>query len=74
MPYFPNGSDPSAVRFAVECLACPHGEAPCPVALVMLTHNYDQCGNEKLTEAMDLLVADTGECKMKGLIVGKKSA
>lgn len=68
MPYFPNGSDPGAVRFSGECHTCPYGDDPCPVALVMLVHNYDQCGNEKLTEAMDLLVAVTGECKMKALI------
>jgi hypothetical protein len=35
----------------------------------MLTHNYDQANNEKLEEALNMLVDEkTGECKMKALI------
>lgn len=69
MPYFPNASDPRACRFQNECADCSLGEKPCPVALVLLVHNYDQANNEKLEEAMNLLVCEeTGECKMKTLM------
>jgi hypothetical protein len=76
MPYFPNGSDPRLSRFESDCHSCPYGELPCPIACTMLIHNYDQCDNEKLTAALDLLIDDeTGECKMKTMMdkVGDKT-
>lgn len=70
MPYFPNGSDPRASRFDRDCHSCLYGELPCPVALTMLVHNYDQANNEKLTEALNLLVdEDSGACKMKAMMI-----
>ena len=40
---------------------------PCPVALVQFSYNYDQCrpGNEKLREAMNLLIDEKGVCQVR---------
>jgi hypothetical protein len=40
--------------------------------MVSLIHNYNQPGNEHLTDAMDLLIcSEDGECKMKALMDSK---
>ena len=40
---------------------------PCPVALVQFMYNYDQVrpGNEKLREAMNLLIDEKGVCLVR---------
>lgn len=42
-----------------------HEMRPCPVALVQLTYNYDQCDNPKLKDAMDLLISEHGSCRVR---------
>ena len=48
---------------------------PCPVAFVQLTYNYDQLnkGNEQLREAISKIVCDSGECKVRSLLVECRS-
>ena len=75
MAYFPNGT--SGEVLDAQCATCPVGadpDAPCPVLLVQLEYNYDQCskGQEKLKEAMNLLVSEDGECRMKKVMMGAK--
>jgi len=38
---------------------------PCPVALVQLQFNYDQCDNKKLEDAMNCLVNKVGICQVR---------
>lgn len=71
MAYFPNGS--SGTVLDNQCAECPigrHQDAPCPVLLVQLSYNYDQCrdGNEKLREAMNMLINERGICQMKPVV------
>ena len=40
----------------------------CPVANLQKNFNIDQCGNDQLTQAMDLLVTGKGVCLMKKMI------
>ena len=68
MAYFPNG--PAGEVLTDQCDNCLHGlddSLLCPVAHVQVTYNYDQLnpGNEDLQAAMELLIADHGECRMK---------
>ena len=71
MAYFPNGS--SGEILDRQCEKCPLGRGEsgecCPVELVQLHYNYDQCddGQEKLREAMNILIDNRGICQ-----VGKK--
>ena len=68
MAYFSNGSEGS--YFDNQCDECIHEdpEAGCPIALVQMYFNYDQCSEGKLREAMTMLVGEDGKCKMKPLI------
>lgn len=65
MAYFPNGS--SGEILDNQCASCSLGQSPCPVLLVQLTYNYDQVdkGQEKLREAMEILVDKRGVCQVK---------
>ena len=74
MGYFPNASCPGALKFQSECDDCLYGQEPCPVALVHLVHNYDQCDDENFQKAMKTLVSDDGTCNMKKLIDEVKDA
>lgn len=38
------------------------------MAIVQIVHNYDQCDNPKLKDAMNLLVDEDGECQLKPLL------
>lgn len=50
-----------------QCCKCHLGNTYCPVLAVQLEYNYEQCnkGNEKLAEAMNLLINEDGICAMK---------
>lgn len=70
MAYFSNGSE--GAYLYNQCLDCIHyvEDLGCPVALVQMLYNYDQMkeGNEKLREAMNLLINENGQCLMKPVI------
>ena len=71
MAYFANGSEGAVLE--AQCDNCPLGAAPegtdtgCEVLLIHLLYNYDQVGSgqEKLREAMSLLVDDKGVCRIR---------
>jgi hypothetical protein len=44
---------------------------PCPTAFVQFNFNYDQCrpGNDKLRDAMRVLIDDNGECQTRKLLL-----
>jgi hypothetical protein len=42
---------------------------PCPTASVQMDMNYEQCKNEKLREAMSILISDDGTCKTRELLL-----
>jgi hypothetical protein len=65
MAYFSNGS--AGEIFDNQCDECPLGQGPCPIASVQLMYNYDQLsdGQEKLREAMTILVDDEGICQTR---------
>jgi hypothetical protein len=69
MAYFSNGSE---VLFLDEqCSECLiNDDDPCPILLVQLEFNYVQVnkGNEKLREAMNILIGKDGVCRMKPLL------
>lgn len=44
----------------------------CPVMMVQLAHNYDQCDNPKLKEAMNYLVDEKGICQLRPLLLDLK--
>ena len=69
MAYFPNGS--SGEVLDMQCADCPLGDGPCPVALVQMTFNYDQCDDSeaKLRQAMTYLVNDEGTCEVRKQIL-----
>ncbi len=50
-----------------QCADCIHEDpdGACPVALVQLTHNYDQVNNKHLEQAMATLIDKKGVCQMK---------
>jgi hypothetical protein len=65
MVYFPNGS--SGEILEMQCAKCPLGEGPCPVMGIQMIYNYDQLadGQEKLKDAMSMLVDDKGICQVR---------
>ncbi len=70
MAYFPNGS--SGEVLDAQCADCPvgkHEEHQCPVRLVQMLYNYDQFDKQgkrtQMSELMDVLVNDNGECQMR---------
>ena len=60
MAFFSDGSEGTTMD--ILCPTCPIGdpEHVCPVAMIQLEHNYDQCDNPQLAEAMTTLVAQEG--------------
>ncbi len=68
MAYFANSSE--GEYFDNQCDECLHSDIDiaCPVSMVQLMFNYDQCCNKKLEEAMTCLVNKTGDCQMKPFI------
>lgn len=68
MAYFPNSS--AGAVLTDQCDVCLHGMNDgllCPIAYVQVEYNYKQLdvGNTDLQAAMNLLIADQGECRMK---------
>ncbi len=69
MAYFPNASDGG--RLYAQCEDCPLNKDPdlngCEVLMLHELFNYDQLGDgqEKLREAMTMLVADDGICQIR---------
>lgn len=68
MAYFSNGSDGDFL--ARQCADCPLGDGPCPVFLVQMQYNYEQCDNPKLKEAMNILISEDGICNLRYPIRG----
>lgn len=68
MAYFPNGS--SGVILDNQCSECVLGKFACPVFAVQINYNYQQLksGNEKLQEAISMLINENGICQMKNVI------
>lgn len=68
MAYFSNSSDGEFLD--IQCADCIHEDpdAGCPIALVQMMFNYDQIGNNKLRDALNMLVSKDGICKMKPFI------
>jgi len=71
MAYFPNGSAGEVLDN--QCAECPLGDGPCPVLLVQMMYNYDQLavGQEKLREAMTILVDNGGICQVRKQVLEK---
>jgi hypothetical protein len=67
MAYFANGCE--GEMLSAQCAECPLAEQPCPILLVQLMHNYDQCNNEKLKAAMNLLINEDGICQLRPLLL-----
>lgn len=72
MAYFPNSTAGDVLD--AQCGTCPLGDGPCPVLLVQLTYNYDQCDIQKLEEAMNILIDEQGKCRVREQIVAIKPA
>jgi len=68
MAYFSNSSEGEVLDS--QCAGCLLGspEASCPVKAIHWIYNYDQCSNEKLREAMEMLVDKQGICQVKAEI------
>jgi hypothetical protein len=66
MAYFANGVEGEYLE--AQCRACPYGEQSCPIYAVQSIYNYEQTDNEKLREAMSVLVSPVGNCQMLKLI------
>ena len=69
MGYFSNGTE--GFYLEEQCHNCLHGlndEMLCPVALVQLTYNYSQIGNDDLQAALNMLIDEHGICLMKHAI------
>ena len=62
MAYFSNGSE--GMVFDDQCQKCKYGKSPCPIALVQMDYNYDQCRDTTgtATKILDILVSDKGVC------------
>lgn len=73
MAYFSNGSEGEILDS--QCAECLHADPDvgCPIFLIQMNFNYDQLskGQEKLKEAMEILIDKNGICQMKPLIFNK---
>lgn len=70
MAYFANGTEADILD--QQCEKCLYGMSDdilCPISAVQLTYNYDQRDNEKLAEAMNLLINNDGLCLMRKAMV-----
>ena len=72
MAYFPNSS--AADEFENGCIECIHAdeEACCPIYMIQNSYNYEQIGNDKLREALNMLVDDEKGCRMRRFIIKDK--
>ena len=74
MAYFPNATAGEVLD--AQCGACPvmvADDTQCPVQLVQMMFNYDQCnkGNEQLKQAMSILINDDGICQMRQSLMNR---
>jgi hypothetical protein len=71
MAYFANGTE--GLGLEEQCETCLHGmyDGLCPVVSVQLTYNYKQldAGNGDLRAAMNMLINEQGQCRMKAAIL-----
>jgi hypothetical protein len=69
MAYFSNSTEGETLE--VQCCDCPLGPSGCPVHLVQLLYNYEQLcdGQEKLKEAMEILIDDKGVCQVRNKVL-----
>jgi hypothetical protein len=67
--YFSNATE-GEVFDCSDCQLYIHdGEfIPCPIAMLQMTYNYKQVGNEVATEMLSELVRDDGTCTMEELL------
>lgn len=74
MAYFPNGIAGEVLQ--EQCSQCPMGRLACPTAATSMLFNYDQLQDdqEKLQEAMTILVAEDGSCETFKLLCHLKLA
>lgn len=68
MAYFSNNSDPNSWRFDSQCMSCPLADKGCTIAAAQMIYNYDQCDNEQLKEALELLVSTEKGCRIFPLL------
>ena len=71
MAYFSNGTEGEILD--EQCAECSVADdAPCPVLWVQTTYNYSQIDKDGeptlLSEAINCLVDEKGQCKMKVII------
>lgn len=71
MAYFPNST--SGEILDNQCGECPiPHDAPCPILFVQMTYNYEQIDKDGkrniLSDAMNLLINEDGQCQMKPLL------
>ncbi len=66
MAYFANSTEGDTLTR--QCDDCPLGQLACPILHVQMAHNYDQCSNEQLKQAMNLLVNEKGVCQLRPLL------
>jgi hypothetical protein len=71
MAYFANATEGDQLE--MQCETCPVGDEACPIKLVQLVHNYDQCGNDQLKQAMNVLIDEEGQCQMLPLLLKRAS-
>lgn len=64
MAYFSNGTE--GMVFDDQCARCKYGNHPCPIAMVQIDNNYDQCKDLSGTarRILDALVKNDGTCTM----------
>lgn len=62
MAYFSNGTEGDV--FTAQCGICKYGQEPCPIALIQMTYNYDQIGNDLARKIINDLVEEDGTCTM----------
>lgn len=69
MAYFSNASEGEVLD--AQCWDCPLGGGCCPVHSIQMLYNYEQLkdGQEKLKEAMEILVDDKGVCQVRKKIL-----
>lgn len=75
MAYFSNGSEGEVLH--AQCAECPIGsnqDAHCPILAVQMEYNYEQIDSQgkrtKMSELMNMLVNDDGECQMLKALCG----
>lgn len=71
MAYFSNSTEGEILDN--QCMQCKLYEEGCPIAIVQELYNYDQitvenAGHPQMREAMNILIDESGICKMYVLV------